>query len=103
MRDSGPGIRDKGFRTQDMGSESRTVRRDMRDMIEAMAQSHPQYIIGADGRKRGVLLGVTHYRRLLRRIEDLEDLLTLDRAARSSGQLVPYETVRKRLKQAGKL
>jgi len=68
-----------------------------------MAQSHPQFVIGVDGRKRGVLLRVSHYRRLLRKIEDLEDILTLDRAAQSSKQLVSYETVRKRLKQAGKL
>jgi hypothetical protein len=75
----------------------------MRDMIEAMAQSNPQFIIGSDGRKRGVVIGVRHYRRLLRRIEDLEDILALERAAQSSKQLVPYDTVRKRLRQAGKL
>ncbi|MGD1155528.1 MAG: hypothetical protein ABSA41_06825 [Terriglobia bacterium] len=46
---------------------------------------------------------MTHYRRLLRRIEDLEDILTLDRAAQSSKKLVSYETVRKRLRRAGKL
>jgi hypothetical protein len=73
------------------------------DMITGMTQGAPQFIIGSDGRKRGVLLGVTHYRRLLRRIEDLEDILTLDRAARSSKKLISYETVRKRLKRAGKL
>ncbi len=72
-------------------------------MITGMIQGSPQFIIGSDGRKRGVVLGVTHYRRLLRRIEDLEDILTLDRAARSSKKLISYETVRKRLKQAGKL
>ena len=52
-----------------------------------MIQGGPQFIIGADGRKRGVLLGVTHYRRQFRRIEDLESILTLDRAARSSTKL----------------
>jgi hypothetical protein len=72
-------------------------------MIDAMAQGNPQFIVGADGRKRGVVLGVGHYRRLLRKIEDLEDRLALDRAAQSSKQLVAYEIVRKRLKQAGEL
>jgi hypothetical protein len=72
-------------------------------MITGMMQGSPQFIIGPDGRKRGVLLGVTHYRRLLRRIEDLEDILTLDRAVQSSKKLVPYESVRKSLKRAGKL
>lgn len=68
-----------------------------------MVHSNPQFIIGADGRKRGVVLGVTHYRRLLRRIEDLEDALTLDRLVEASTKLVPYDVVRKRLKRAGKL
>jgi len=72
-------------------------------MITSTTQGSRQFIIGPDGRKRGVLLGVTHYRRLLRRIEDLEDTLTIDRAARSSRKLVSYETVRKRLKRAGNL
>jgi|GEM_PF-1236778 hypothetical protein len=72
-------------------------------MITGMIQGSPRFIIGPDGRKRGVVLGVTHYRRLLRRIEDLEDILTLDRAAQSSKKLVSYETVRKRLRRAGKL
>ncbi|MGD1101327.1 MAG: hypothetical protein ABSA59_04610 [Terriglobia bacterium] len=68
-----------------------------------MPQSSPRFIIGPDGRKREVILGVTHYRRLLRRIEDLEDALTLDRAAQSSRKLVSYEIVRKRLGRVGKL
>jgi len=72
-------------------------------MIEDMGQGSPQFIVGADGRKRGVVIAVGEYRRLLRRIEDLEDLVALDRAVRSSKQLVPYETVRKRLKLAGKM
>jgi len=72
-------------------------------MITGMIQGSPQFIVGPDGRKRGVLLGVSHYRRLLRRIEDLEDILTLDRAAQSSKDLIPYESVRKSLKRAGKL
>jgi hypothetical protein len=68
-----------------------------------MIQGAPHFIVGPDGRKRGVVLEVTQYRRLLRRIEDLEDTLTLDRAAQSSKNLVSYETVRKRLAWAGKL
>ncbi|MGD0127661.1 MAG: hypothetical protein ABSF46_20025 [Terriglobia bacterium] len=45
----------------------------------------------------------SHYRRLLRRIEDLEDVLTLDRAKNNSKNLVDYAEVRERLKRAGKL
>ena len=80
-----------------------TACRGVCDMIASMRLGTPHFIIGADGRKRGVVLEVTHYRRLLRRIEDLDDTLTLDRVAQSSKKLVPYETVRKRLTRAGKL
>jgi hypothetical protein len=68
-----------------------------------MIQGSPRFIVGPDGRRRGVILDVADYHRLLRRIEDLEDTLTLDRAAQSSKKLISYDTVRKRLKQAGKL
>ena len=73
------------------------------DTTTDMIQSTPHFIIGPDGRKREVVLEMAQYRRLLRRIEDLEDTLTLDRAAQSSKKLVPYDTVRKRLTRAGKL
>jgi hypothetical protein len=75
----------------------------IRDIILSMIQGSPRFIVGPDGRKSGVVLGLTHYRRLLRRIEDLEDALALDGAARSSKKLVSYESVRDRLKRAGKL
>jgi hypothetical protein len=45
----------------------------------------------------------SHYRRLLRRIEDLDDALTLDRAENNSKNLLDYAEVRKRLKRVGKL
>ena len=80
-----------------------TARRSLCDMIAGMRRGTPHFIVGPDGRKRGVVLSVTYYRRLLRRIEDLDDTLTLDRAAGSSKKLVSYEVVRNRLKRAGKL
>jgi hypothetical protein len=40
---------------------------------------------------------------LLRRIEDLDDALTLDRAENNSKNLLDYAEVRKRLKRVGKL
>jgi len=80
-----------------------TARRSLCDMIAGMRRGTPHFIVGPDGRKRGVVLEVTHYHRLLRRIEDLEDTLRLDRAAGNSKKLVSYEVVRNRLKRAGKL
>jgi hypothetical protein len=48
-------------------------------------------------------LRLAEYRRLLRRIEDLEDALALDRAEETLKELLPYSVVRKRLKRIGKL
>jgi hypothetical protein len=39
----------------------------------------------------------------MRRLEDLEDALALDRAERSAKKLVAYSSIRKRLRRAGKL
>ena len=75
----------------------------VRDINTDMIQGSPRFIVGPDGRKSGVVLEVTQYRRLLRRIEDLEDALALDSAAQSSKRLVSYESVRERLKRSGKL
>jgi hypothetical protein len=63
----------------------------------------PKFIIGTSGRREAVLLNMSQYRRLLRRIEDLEDALALDRAEKTSKKLVPYEEVRRRLRRSGKL
>lgn len=49
------------------------------------------------------MLDLNEYRRLLQKLEDLEDALALDRAERTSKKLAPYEDVRRRLKRAGKL
>ena len=72
-------------------------------MIPFMRQTAPQFIIGPDGRNSGVVLELNHYRRLMRRIEDLEDALALDSAVESSRKLVNYESVREGLKRAAKL
>ncbi len=53
--------------------------------------------------KEAVLHDLAAYRRLLRRLEDLEDALTLDRSEDSSKGLVSYQRVRNRPKRAGKL
>lgn len=72
-------------------------------MIDTVSQSRPKFVVRSDGRKEAVLLAVAQYRRLLARIEDLEDALTLDRAEETSKKIVPYSAVRKRLGRVGKL
>jgi hypothetical protein len=58
--------------------------------------------VSPNGRKEAVHLRVNDYRRLLERIEDLEDRISLDRAEKTSRRLIPYAEVRARLKRAGK-
>ncbi|MGO8736411.1 MAG: hypothetical protein ACLQVM_26865 [Terriglobia bacterium] len=60
-------------------------------------------VVGTSGRREAVLLDMNQYRRMLRKLEDLEHALALDCAERTSKRLVPYEDVRRRLKQAGKV
>jgi hypothetical protein len=68
-----------------------------------MANTKARFTLGKGGQKDVVLVRRSHYRRLLRRIEDLEDALTLDRAENSSKDLLDYAEFRKRLKRVGKL
>jgi len=71
-------------------------------MISRMGTA-PKFVVGTSGRREAVLLDMNQYRRMLQKLEDLEDALALDRAERTSKKLVPYEAVRRRLKRAGKL
>jgi PHD/YefM family antitoxin component YafN of YafNO toxin-antitoxin module len=68
-----------------------------------MANTKAQVAVRKSGRNDVLLIRRSHYRRLLRRIEDLEDALTLDRAENNSKRLVDYAEIRERLKQVGKL
>jgi hypothetical protein len=68
-----------------------------------MRRTKAQLTLGKGGQKDVVLVRRSHYRRLLRRIEDLEDALTLDRAEHNSKDLLDYAEVRQRLKRVGKL
>lgn len=68
-----------------------------------MSHGAPKFLVSSSGRKEAVLLRVGEYKRLLDRIEDLEDAMALDRAERSSKRLIAYTQVREQLKRAGKL
>jgi hypothetical protein len=67
-----------------------------------MANTKPRLTAGKSGQNDLLLVRRSHYCRLLRRIEDLEDALTLDRAESSSKNLLDYTEVREALKRAGK-
>jgi PHD/YefM family antitoxin component YafN of YafNO toxin-antitoxin module len=66
-----------------------------------MGNTKAQVTLGKRGQGDLVLVPRSHYRRLLRRIEDPEDALTLDRAEKNSKRLLDYAEVRKRLKRVG--
>jgi hypothetical protein len=68
-----------------------------------MRNIRARFAVGSDGRKEAVLLGMTEYRRLIVKLENLQDALALDRAEGTSKKLIPYSLVQKRLERAGKL
>ena len=68
-----------------------------------MSDGQPKFLVSASGRKEAVILRLREYRRLLQRIEDLEDSMALDRAEKTSRRLVAYAQVREGLRRAGKL
>ena len=68
-----------------------------------MANTRARVAAGKGGQDDVVLVRRSPCRRLLRRIEDLEDALTLDRTENNSKNLLDYAEVRKHLKRVGKL
>jgi hypothetical protein len=68
-----------------------------------MANSKARAALGNHRQDDLLLVRRSHYCRLLRRIEDLEDALALDLAEKNSRKLLDYAEVRERLKRVGKL
>ena len=68
-----------------------------------MGDTKLRFTVGKSRQKDVLLVRRSHYRRLLRRIEDLEDALALDHAENSSKNLLEYAEVQARLKRVGKL
>ena len=52
---------------------------------------------------RTVVISLTEYNRLLRRIEDLEDALALDEARKNATGFADYSEIRRKLKKSGSL
>lgn len=68
-----------------------------------MARSKPKYLVDEKGKTTGVLLNISDYRDLLRRIEDLEDALELDEAVEKSKGFKNYKDIRNELKEEGRI
>jgi len=63
----------------------------------------PKFVVDDRGRRKSVLLTVAEYRRLMKRIEDLEDALALDEARKTATGFTEYSKIREDLKKAGRL
>jgi PHD/YefM family antitoxin component YafN of YafNO toxin-antitoxin module len=62
-----------------------------------------RYLIDDKGNKKAVLLDIKEYQRFMKRLEDLEDALSLDEAACSAQSFREYGEIRAELEQAGRL
>jgi len=62
-----------------------------------------QYLIDDKGKKKAVLLDIKDYQQFIKRLEDLEDALSLDEAVRSARSFKDYSEIRRELKQEGRL
>ncbi len=61
------------------------------------------YIITENGEKKYVILGISQYRKLLEKIEDLEDALDLEKAIKEAKSFRNYDEIRKELRSKGKI
>jgi hypothetical protein len=59
--------------------------------------SKPEFITDRKGRKKGVLLDIKSYQKLLATLEDLEDTNDILKAERDAKGFIPYDQFRKRL------
>ncbi len=57
--------------------------------------SKPEFVTDRKGRKKGVLLDIKSYQKLLSDLEDLEDTNDLLKAEREAKEFVPYDQFRK--------
>ncbi len=67
------------------------------------ASKGPEYILDERGRRVGVRLTVYQYRKLLQRIEDLEDVVAVLEADLEGGKPIAWEEFEAQLRAEGKL
>lgn len=62
-----------------------------------------QYIISEKGERKYVVLNISQYQKLVKKIDDLEDALDLEKAVKEAKSFRNYKEIREELKAAGKL
>jgi hypothetical protein len=71
--------------------------------VKTMTTTDPKYLVDKQGKKKAVVLDIKEYSRLLKRVEELEDALDLDKAVRGPQEFKDYREIRKELVKEGKL
>jgi PHD/YefM family antitoxin component YafN of YafNO toxin-antitoxin module len=71
--------------------------------VNIVTTTGAKYVVDQKGRKKAVLLDMKEYSRLLTRMEELEDALDLDTAARTSNEFRDYREIREELVKEGRL
>jgi len=64
-----------------------------------MAQLNLQYLVGDKGRRQAVLLSIEEYSQLIEELEDLQDILKLEKAVESDTEFRNYKELREELTQ----
>lgn len=62
-----------------------------------MLSVRPKYLVDEQGKRTAVVLSMRDYRRLLQRLEELEDALDLDEAVESAKGFRDYNEIRAEL------
>ena len=68
-----------------------------------MLNINPQYLVNQKGEKTAAVLSMQEYRLLMQHLEDLEDILDMDTAAKSKTHFPDYREIQAELKKEGKL
>ena len=61
------------------------------------------YLTDAKGHRKGVVMSVREYKRLVDRLEDLEDALDIKKARQTAGEFIELDVLTDRLKKAGRI
>ena len=68
-----------------------------------MLNINPQYLVNHKGEKTAAVLSIQEYRLLMQHLEDLEDILDMDAAAKGETHFRDYREIQAELKKEGKL
>ncbi len=68
-----------------------------------MPRPNSEYIVDRRGQKRAVILPIKDFNRLIERLEELEDALSLEQATEGGLEFTDYREIREELKRDGRL